>query len=531
MSAPLERTLHDVARTLEGRTADLRAPADNRFLPILAALILGGFSCLSLLSYLRARDLMDRQITSTSLPLTSDAVVFRLEQILLKPMLASGLMGGNNFIEDNLLAGETNPSQIQDYLARIQQKTGAITTFLVSDRSYRYYHSSGVLKRVSDRDPQDRWYFRFRASGPPIEINIDRDTADLKRITAFINVPIRSRDGRFLGATGLGLDFNALQNQLQHYQRRYGARILLMNQEGQIMLASDQSKGSLHQIKGLAPLAPRILGTASSTEVLSKQGGQLYVRSNRIPEIGWTLVVIQQRTAEQSAFIDLLAQNLTAAVLISLILVGLAQLTLGREQRRLETLARTDMLSGLLNRSVFETLFQRLASQARANQTPLAVALMDIDDFKAINDRHGHPVGDAVIQHVSRRIQARVGEPQPLFRWGGEEFLLLLPGCDLPAAVATLEGIRRDLANHAYRAQPAASASAAADDLPEAIPVTLSAGVSLVLPGESSSEVVQRSDKALYAAKQSGRNRVCALEATLCSHRHLLSADQHRGGP
>ena len=105
-------------------------------------------------------------------------------------MLASGLMGGNNFIIENLLKGEPDPSQLQDYLARIQQKTGAITTFLVSERSLRYYHPSGILKQISPQDPQDRWYFRFKASGKPIEINIDRDTADLNRITAFINVPL-----------------------------------------------------------------------------------------------------------------------------------------------------------------------------------------------------------------------------------------------------------------------------------------------------------------------------------------------------
>ena len=198
-----------------GGSEKLRPEANNRFLPIFAALILAGFSCLSLLSYLRARDLMDRLITSSSLPLTSDAIVFRLEQILLKPMLASGLMGGNNFIEDNIKAGERNPGQLQDYLARIQRKTGAVTTFLVSDRSHRYYHSSGVLKQVSSQDPQDRWYFRFRASGRPIEINIDRDTADLDRLTAFINVPVRGEGGRFLGATGLGLDFHGLQAQLK----------------------------------------------------------------------------------------------------------------------------------------------------------------------------------------------------------------------------------------------------------------------------------------------------------------------------
>ena len=502
---------------IRARISRLRPPVNNRFLPILAALILGGFSCLSLLSYLRARDLMDRQIIGGSLPLTSDAIVFRLQQILLKPMLASGLMGGNNFIEDNLLKGENDPAQLQDYLSRIQQKTGAVTTFLVSDRSLRYYHPNGILKRVSSHDPQDRWYFRFRASGKPIEINIDRDTADLSRITAFINVPVKSRGGAFLGATGLGLDFRALQQQLQHYQDRYGARILLADPEGRILLASDQTGGSLRQVDGLSTALPQILHEASATQVVSQRGRTLYVRTNRIPEIGWTLVVIQQRTAEQSAFIDLLAQNLIAAVLISLILVALAQLTLGREQRRLETLARTDMLSGLFNRSLFDQLFTQLQAQCDSRAEPLAVALMDIDHFKPVNDNHGHAVGDAVIRHVSALLQASAGEGDPLFRWGGEEFLLLLPGCGLEEAGRRLEGIRSVLAEHPFPLGGATESSslpdAAGQAAAPALPVTLSFGLTLHSPGESASETVQRADRALYAAKQAGRDRICVREA------------------
>jgi hypothetical protein len=111
--------------------SSLKPHANNRLLSILAPLILSGFSFLSLHSSLRFRDLMDRQITRISLPITSEAIELRLEQILLKPMLAGGLMGNNHFLAVNFLGGEVYPSQIQDDLARLRQKTGAITTFLV----------------------------------------------------------------------------------------------------------------------------------------------------------------------------------------------------------------------------------------------------------------------------------------------------------------------------------------------------------------------------------------------------------------
>ena len=461
--------------------------------------MVGGFSAVSLLSYQRARALMDRQITTSTLPLTSDAIISSLGQDLLEPVLASGLMADNTFLEEAISGGEDQPARLSNYLKGIQQKTGAITTFLVSNQSGRYYHPSGVLKRVSPTDPQDRWFYRFRDSGQPIEINIDRDTADLSRTTAFINVRLQDAGGRFLGVTGLGLDLRLLQNQLRRYQWQYGAHILLVDRSGHIALSSDGRSGNLSQVPGLGPISQRLLGQTNTSLRLQEGGRDLYIRATRIADIDWTLVVIQQRTAEQSAFIDLLIQNVVAALLISVVLLVLAQLTLGREQKRLETITQTDNLSGLLNRRVFKPVFQQLSAQSIRRDEPLAVALMDIDHFKQVNDTHGHLIGDAVICHVSSRLMSHLREADPLFRWGGEEFLLLMPGCNLEEARQRLETIRHDLRIHPL----------AVEELADGIPVTMSFGLTLLVAGETSSEMLRRADQALYAAKHAGRDRIC----------------------
>lgn len=465
--------------------------------------MLGGFSAVSLLSYLRARTLLDRQITSSTLPLSSDAIISSLEHDLLQPVLASGLMADNTFLEEALSKGEAQRSALTSYLQGIQEKTGAVTTFLVSESSRRYYHPSGVLKQLSEADPQDRWYYRFRESGQPIEINIDRDTADLNRTTAFINVRLQDAEGRFLGATGLGLDVRSLKNQLERVQSQYGARVLLVGPTGTVLLSSDGSTGTLGQMKGLGTVSRQILVQDNTNLRLDEGGHNLYIRTTRVPEIGWTLVVIQERSAEQSAFIDLLTQNLVAALLVSAVLLVLAQLTLGREQQRLETIARTDNLSGLLNRQVFETLFHQLCAQVQRRGESLSVALMDIDHFKQVNDNHGHLIGDAVIRHVSQQLTRHLRESDPLFRWGGEEFLLLMPGCTLEEAKERLETIRRDLHTHPLQLEQQSGELA----------ITMSFGLTVVVPGEDSAQLVQRADQALYAAKHGGRDRICISPA------------------
>jgi diguanylate cyclase (GGDEF)-like protein len=493
----------------------------HRFLLVLALLLLAGFSSLSWLSFLRARQLLDRQISDSILPLTSDAIRSSLQHDLLKPVLASGLMARNTFLEDALSQGNQHPEQLWQYLAEIQQKTGAITTFLVTEANGRYYHPRGILKTVSEADPQDQWYYRFRKSGRSIEINIDRDTADLRRTTAFINVMLQDSAGRMLGITGLGLDVHALQAQLQHYQKRYGARILLVDRDGRIALSSDGSDGLLRKIPALAPYSAKILGQPHTSMRVEVQGQDLYISSNNFPEIGWTLVVMQRRNADQSDLINLLTQNLVASIAISVLVLLLAQLTLGRDQRRLEAIARTDKLSGLLNRHMFEPLLNQFAAQAKRRMQPLALALLDIDHFKRVNDSQGHQVGDAVIRSIAQRLKAHTREADPLFRWGGEEFLVLLPGCGVAEAQVRLEALLRDLRAHPLRLaeltaanQDTASAPARAAPLDHfMLRVTMSVGITVVDPGEPVSQILHRADQALYQAKSAGRDRVCTLAA------------------
>ncbi len=474
--------------------------ARHRFALILAALVLGGLGTLSVLTYLRARALIEQQTTSRTLPLTSDAVASGIEQELLQPVLASRLMADNKLLESSLSRDQDNSTVLRTLLQRIQQRTNAATAFLVSEATRQYHHSSGVIKTLSPDDPQDDWYQRFVSSGEQLELNIDRDTADPSRRTAFINVRVDDDAGKLLGVTGVGLDIRDLEQMLRRYETTYGVRILLVNSDGRILLASDQSSGQLQQQPLIGAESARILSASDLSLRLGSHGDDLYVRATRIPELDLSLLVLQEQSPEQAAFHQLLIQNLAAALLISVVLIILAQATLGRDQKQLETIARTDKLTGLLNRRQFEHSFADLSQRAERSGSSLAAVVMDIDHFKRVNDTHGHPVGDAVLRHVSHRIASQVRESDPLFRWGGEEFLLLLFGCDQRMALERLEAIRADL-----RAHPLERGQLQ-------LPVTLSFGLTLHRPGESSAALVQRADAALYTAKREGRDRICSLD-------------------
>jgi diguanylate cyclase (GGDEF)-like protein len=175
-----------------------------------------------------------------------------------------------------------------------------------------------------------------------------------------------------------------------------------------------------------------------------------------------------------------------------------AQTELISERDALRRKAMLDPLTGLWNRAaVFEVLDRELARSARSGE-PLAVIMADIDHFKQINDRHGHPAGDAALAEVARRLRQGVRAQDAAGRYGGEEFLLVLAGCDGAAAARVAEELRAGVAGEPVGAGGTQLA------------VTLSLGVAAI-PGvtdRSAAALVAAADQALYRAKSAGRNRV-----------------------
>jgi two-component system, cell cycle response regulator len=159
---------------------------------------------------------------------------------------------------------------------------------------------------------------------------------------------------------------------------------------------------------------------------------------------------------------------------------------------RWEALLREDTLTGLLNRRAILTQVAGAVSGARRHGHPLSVAMLDLDGFKAVNDVHGHAIGDAVLIAAVRAIRANLRAEDQLGRLGGEEFLAVLPNTAAAAATRVAEKLR-------------AHVSAA----PGPVPVTCSVGVA-TWEGESPEMLLRRADEALYAAKDAGRDRVIA---------------------
>ena len=177
-----------------------------------------------------------------------------------------------------------------------------------------------------------------------------------------------------------------------------------------------------------------------------------------------------------------------------------AELLAAREALREQ--ATRDSLTHTWNRnSIIEILTRELSRGTREN-APLGVVVVDLDRFKNVNDQHGHLAGDAVLREAARRLQSGMRQYDSLGRYGGEEFLILLPGCDAANCMNQAERLRRQLAQTEIRYNQIS------------LSVTASFGVTSAPCGQiqSAESIISKADEALYVAKRLGRNRVEYLD-------------------
>lgn len=170
---------------------------------------------------------------------------------------------------------------------------------------------------------------------------------------------------------------------------------------------------------------------------------------------------------------------------------------LAKSQRRYREMSMTDGLTGLYNRRYFESRLASELDHARRLENPLSLVMLDLDDFKAFNDRHGHLAGDQILKALAAVLRLSLREGDCACRYGGEEFAVILPASDLEGARLVAERVRAGMERGLFRETSAATAE-----------VTLSLGVARLRDDEDAHGLVARADLALYRAKAAGKNQV-----------------------
>lgn len=181
----------------------------------------------------------------------------------------------------------------------------------------------------------------------------------------------------------------------------------------------------------------------------------------------------------------------------------------------LERLSTTDPLTQIPNRLKLEEMLRYELSRCERNRAALSLIILDVDQFKSVNDVYGHPVGDQVLVEVASTLQRNIRKVDVLGRWGGEEFIILCVDTEQTAAAAVAEKLRRAIAAH---------------DIPIVEAKTASFGVSSFRLGDSVEALIARADAAMYRGKQQGRNRVVVYcDACMMAQSNRAACNQKSG--
>lgn len=472
----------------------------------ISLILILGFVAVLATSYLVSKDALRRGLSENTLPITGDNIYSEIQKDILRPVFVSAQMANDTFVRDWIIEGEQDSTQITKYLKEVKLKNNAISSFLVSDLSRNYYYPDGLLKSIKDNEARDQWFFRVKNLKSDYETNVDADLANQDNMTIFTNHRVLDYNGKFLGAVGIGLTLDTMKHLIDTYQTRFQRKIYFIDKKGNLVLSGNsfkQKKINILNNPGLDQIAKQILANTKSESLhleYDLNGESIYLNSRFLPELGWHLLVEQNLESELKPLQKLLLVNAAIGFAITIMVLLIVLLSVRRYQKRIEKSAATDSLTKLLNRQAFDFVFQQALLDSERSRQPLSVALMDIDYFKKINDKHGHLIGDHVLKEIAAIARRSLRESDVICRWGGEEFLLLLKNCSLEKATSIAENLRSTIAANDF--------SRTTDLAKGRLSLTVSMGVAECKSQESEDSVFERADVALYQAKENGRNSV-----------------------
>ena len=468
----------------------------------LSLILLVAFIAINMLNYNVSREALRRNIMGDALPGISKTIFLELQRDLVSPVQTASQMAHDTFLRDWVMDGEKDESRIIKYLWEIKEKYGFFSTFLVSAKTLKYYHFRGVHKVISPDDEHDAWYYDFLKTGKDYVLDVDSDEAAQGALTIFINHRLNDYQGNLLGVTGVGLNMGEVGRRLHAYQERYKKNIYLVDHSGLVQAHKDPNLVGQRNIRkhaGIMEVAPAILGQTTDAPVneYDTEEEHLILISRYIPELDWFLIVEHVEDNTLQDIRDAFFRNLVIGLAVTILVIVINVLMVNFFQGRLERMATEDELTGLPNRRHFLNLARREVAQAARYDRSLSLLMIDLDNFKRVNDTMGHAAGDQVLAETAGVMRQALREGDLAGRMGGEEFAVMLPHTAAKDAWEVADRLRRLVESWEVQTPQGPCR------------VTISLGLSTMRDkDESIEDLLRRADQALYGAKGAGRNQV-----------------------
>jgi diguanylate cyclase (GGDEF)-like protein len=349
-------------------------------------------------------------------------------------------------------------------------------------------------------------HLRAAAAGHAAVSNVVPSAARGLPVVGFA-IPYATRYGRRVFSPAFAVSGKLLGRYMSHVLVLPGRQVFLVDAGEDVIASTGRALDGEITLRSRDRRLAALASLHASGSYSSAQGKQVFATA-AVAGTSWR-VIGTDPAAELYASVDGSGSTLAWLALGGLTLAGLiiiafgARLSESRDKlhvqaRQLDRLARVDPLTGLSNRRDLSERLQAALTKADLDRAPLAVLLIDLDHFKQINDAFGHDAGDAVLISVAQSMRGLIRVGDTVGRWGGEEFLAILPNADAAAALLVAERLRSEIEQH--------------PPLVDGAPVTVTVGGAVWTSG-TVAELIGRADAALYLGKRAGRNTVRLTDA------------------
>ena len=415
---------------------------------------------------------------------------------LLRPLYIAETFASSIDFTTMMDSADFDESALLSRLAKMERDLG-LTFFVASELSRKQYFSDGRTLDLVEGEVY--WYFEAKAR----DKDFMADLGQVGDVHLYYDVAMYGPNEEFLGYVGVGKRIQRFLDTFDRYKARYGYDFLFANDQDEIILTSLPdlvvTDAYIPTLDSLAWFRHNDASRAShDSEIIEIDDGDFLISEFLIEELGWRLLLLAPLEARQAQTTRSFMTNALAASVLILVLAGAFLILMLLYKRSLEQKTEKDTLTGLPNRA----FVQRRFDQLRRAGVALCTIIIDLDHFKSINDTHGHDAGDRALQAAAEALRQELREEDIVSRWGGEEFVMLIPAPSIDMGRAIAERARQNVERLQVRAKQSH------------VSVTASFGVAFgSARDESLSSMLARADEALYDAKQSGRNQVRLNEA------------------
>ncbi len=425
---------------------------------------------------------------------------------IIKPITVSQFMASDPFLQEYIQQDKIDSNIVFNYITSISNQFNTLS-FIAMEKHQLLIDSKRKVTNLNAEDAE--WYHRLKAINKTKFI----DFGDAENPHLFFDVKMFNKQQEFIGFVGLAIDLDYFSTKFKEFKENFGFEVYFIDENDYITLSSSQlmKTTSHHRRDSLTNInelewyqnyqRAKQSNSGSDSEnnndnsIFSFSNDDLIVSQIPLKELNWRVFIVAPPVTEQSAYWQLFLQKFIVFLIVSLVLYYIFNLCIRNFRTDLVKDSETDYLTKLPNRSFIHWRYSQLGKEFEH----VSVIIADIDNFKVINDTYGHLFGDDVLKIIAKELGKKLRNIDLVGRWGGEEFIFLLPDTNALQAQEIVDRIRKSIEKIPF--SPSSTS--------KKFNITVSFGVSdSSLANVALEDILIKADQALYNAKANGRNQV-----------------------